>query len=178
MTPRTSLRWRLRDATAEAHARLDACVGAALAHTDGYAAFLRGMQCFVGTAAQALDDQGLRRDAATLSADLADLDSVPLPVQPVAAVDAVRATGWRYVLAGSSLGARVLLPRASRLGFDAEFGARYLALQAGSPAWRAFLESLDADTPHTAADGAIDGARAAFACAQDAMAAAFDAVPA
>ena len=172
----TSLRWRLRDATADAHACLDACVGNAFADAGAYAAFLRGMQRFVAAAARATGDDAARDGEAALAQDLADLDGAPLPAAAAARVDASSATGWRYVLAGSSLGARVLLPRAGALGFDASFGARYLAAQAGGDRWRAFLAGLDAAPVE--AESALAGARAAFACAQDAMDAAFAAVPA
>ena len=174
MTPQPSLRWRLRDATSDAHARLDATVGDAFADATGYSAFLRGMQCFVAAAAGVTRDPALADSQAALRADLADLGLDAAAPILLARADDAAALGWRYVAAGSSLGARVLLPRALGLGFDGAHGARYLALQASSPAWRELVTTLDAvDTAHEAA-AAIAGAHAAFACAQAAMDDAFE----
>jgi heme oxygenase len=178
MTPRTSLRWRLRDATSAAHARLDATVGDAFCDAAGYAAFVRGMQRFVAVAAAMTDDRDLIASQAVLAADLADLGlDAPAPIA-VSRADEASALGWRYVAAGSSLGARVLVPRAQGLGFDAGHGARYLAQQAASGAWRSLLPTLDTVSTPRDTDAALAGACAAFACAEAAMAEAFETLPA
>jgi heme oxygenase len=176
MTPRTSLRWRLRDATSGAHARLDARVGGAFDDPAGYAAFLRGMHAFVATAARVTGDGALVASQAALTADLADLGLDAAPPAAVARADAGAALGWRYVAAGASLGARVLLPRAQGLGFDARHGARYLALQAASGAWRGLIPELEVVSSRDETAAAVAGAHAAFSCAEAAMAEAFDAV--
>lgn len=174
MTPRTSLRWRLRDATSDAHARLDATVGDAFAHATGYSSFLRGMQRFVAVAAGLTRDPALADSQAALDADLADLGLDAAAPILLARGDDGSALGWRYVAAGASLGARVLLPRALGLGFDGGHGARYLALQAGSAAWRELVPTLEAVDTAREAEAAIAGAHAAFACAQAAMDHAFE----
>lgn len=173
MTPRTSLRWRLRDATAQAHARLDARLGGALDDADRYAGFLRGMDGFLAAAAAidpARDHAATRR---ALAADLADLGVAPAGVATPAPVDPAQALGWRYVAAGSSLGARVLLPRARKLGFDADHGARYLAAQAAGSDWGPLLDALDS-VPDADADAVIAGACSAFAWAEHCMPDAFE----
>lgn len=177
MTPRTSLRWRLRDATSDAHARLDAMTANAFDDRMGYAAFLRGMRRFVATAATVTGDAMLVPSLAALTDDLAalDVDAVERDMAPRA--DDATALGWRYVVAGASLGARVLLPKAHALGFDAR-GARYLALQATGTSWRDLQPELDVPAHTARADAAVAGALAAFACARAAMADAFETVPA
>lgn len=164
-----SLRWRLRDATADAHARVDARVGDAFHDTAGYAAFLAGMHAFVRCARAVVGDvddlaaceAALADDLQVLGVPPLDIDAVPAPGRDVARL------GWRYVVAGSSLGARVLVRRAQVLGFDAGHGARYLALHARGDAWTSLLSTLDGLRPDPASEAdACDGARAAFDCAE------------
>jgi heme oxygenase (biliverdin-IX-beta and delta-forming) len=169
MTPRTPLRWRLRDATASAHARLDHHLDAAFDTPAGYAAFLQGMHRFVSGACTALGNAPFAvASAQALRQDLRDLGLALRAPAAVARAAAAEAPGWQYVLAGSSLGARVLRPRAAALGFDAGHGARYLALQAESTAWRDVLAMLDA-VPADAETAACEGALAAFALADACM---------
>lgn len=178
MTPRTSLRWRLRDATAGAHARLDARLAPAFDDIDGYAAFLRGMQRFLRAACTAASGEpALVRSARALTRDLDDLALRPLAPADVVPHSAAAALGWRYVVAGASLGARVLLPRAQALGFDARHGARYLSAQASGTDWRSCLAMLDA-APIDAAEAACEGARRAFAVAEAGFLDALEAQPA
>lgn len=178
MTACSALRWRLRDATTDAHARLDARLGPAFDDAAGYAAFLRGMHRFLRAALAATGgDPVIAASVQAIAQDLADLRLDPLdPAAPVA-VPPGAACGWRYVVAGASLGARVLLPRARALGHDADHGARYLAAQAASDHWRTFLATLDA-APADGDRAACDGARAAFAEAEASMREAFDTVTA
>lgn len=163
-----TLRWRLRDATAAAHARVDARVGD-FHDVAGYAAFLRGMHGFVRCARAVLGDvDDLVACEAALVDDLAVLGHAPAgsdcDVQPTRGMAGL---GWRYVVAGSSLGARVLLRRAADLGFDERHGARYLALHARGDAWTALLGTLDAlRLPAPDERDACDGANAAFACVE------------
>lgn len=166
-----SLRWRLRTATAAAHARVDARVGD-FADVAAYAAFLQAMHRFVRSARRVLGDPAdLVACQAALDADLADLGCTPLPGDgnaPASRDDA--RLGWRYVLAGSSLGARLLVRRVAALGFDGSHGARYLALHAGGDAWPSLLASLDGlHLDETAQRAACDGANAAFAQVERAL---------
>jgi heme oxygenase len=161
----------LRAATAQAHARVDARVGE-FADVAAYATFLQAMHRFVRSAREVLGDPAdLVACQAALDADLADLGRAPLPGAPDTPVSRDDARlGWRYVLAGSALGARLLVRRVAVLGFDATRGARYLALHANGDAWPSLLASLDGlDLDETAQRAACDGANAAFAQVERAL---------
>ncbi|WP_162301479.1 biliverdin-producing heme oxygenase [Cognatilysobacter segetis] len=166
-----TLRWRLRHATAEAHARVDARIGD-FTDVASYAAFLQAMHRFVRSARRVLGDPAdLVACQLALEADLADVGRPPLPGEPDAAPrrDDAR-LGWRYVLAGSALGARLLLRRVATLGFDATRGARYLARHASGDAWPSLLASLDGlHLDETAQRAACDAANAAFAQVERAL---------
>lgn len=145
-SPPASLRWQLRHATAGAHARVDALVGDALADGDRYGGYLQGMHRFMVEAAGALRGRlALAPSVARLAADLRDLRLPGLPATPRAALPCdAAAVGWHYVIAGSSLGARLLARQARGLGFDAASGARYLHHHAAGDDWPVFLAALDA----------------------------------
>jgi len=163
------LRWRLRDATAAAHARIDSQVGDAVADVSGYAAFLRGMHGFVRHARQVLGDaDDLVACEQALADDLAVLGHAPVDVDlDGAATREMARLGWRYVIAGSSLGARLLLRRAQALGFDEARGARYLALHARGDAWRTLLSTLESLRLNAADEAdACEGANDAFLCVE------------
>lgn len=164
-----SLRWRLRDATAAAHARVDARIGDAFDDEAGYAVFLCGMHGFVRCARQVLGDvDDLRACEAAIADDLDVLGhALPAHDHDEAPMRDHARIGWRYVAAGSSLGARVLLRRAMTLGFDGQRGARYLALHARGEAWTSVLATLDGlRLPAGSEQDACDGANAAFACVE------------
>ncbi|HEY4583725.1 MAG TPA: biliverdin-producing heme oxygenase [Lysobacter sp.] len=172
MPPSASLRWRLRDATAAAHARIDSQVGDAVADVAGYAAFLRGMHGFVRHARQVLGDaDDLVACERALADDLQVLGHAPVDVDlDGRATREMARLGWRYVIAGSSLGARLLLRRAEALGFTGTHGARYLALHAGGDAWRTLLSTLDALRLSPADEArACEGANDAFQCVEQCL---------
>lgn len=77
--------------------------------------------------------------------------------------------GTLYVTEGSMLGAQLLLKRARYLGLSDGFGARHLALQAGSPSnWQTFLTILEeSDLPGV--DEAANAANRVFGSAQSAF---------
>ena len=78
--------------------------------------------------------------------------------------------GWRYVIAGSSLGARVLLRRAEALGFTDTHGASYLALHARGDAWRTLLATLESLRLNAAEETtACEGANEAFQCVEQCL---------
>ncbi|MET0544727.1 MAG: biliverdin-producing heme oxygenase, partial [Caulobacterales bacterium] len=110
------------------------------------------------------------RIANLLETDLRDLGIEAMPSDAVVHIDDLAwALGAHYVLEGSALGARVLMPAARTLGFDAHHGARHLDKQASTlENFRAFMELLegieDLDMEQTAA-----GANAAFQSAARAM---------
>jgi heme oxygenase len=152
--PDRSRRTQLRETTSQAHASLDSMVGS-FDSPDTYRTYLRGISAFrkavEGKLASIVGpEHGDRWDAEMFSdlitQDLRDLNVAPQP--PVDAPDLEMSPevllGMLYVLEGSALGARVLYKRAQSLGFDAEFGARHLAVQSRrSDRWPAFLATLE-----------------------------------
>ena len=137
----------LRQATAAAHARIDAIVGGGMHSHVGYAAYLRGMQQLIAVALQALPGhRDLEPCRARLASDLRALQVAPLPppAEPTTSIaaDPVAQLGWEYVICGASVGARYLLRQVHALGYTAEHGAQFLAGHAGSDAWPRFLARL------------------------------------
>lgn len=115
-------------------------------------------------------DYRRRRRSALLAADLAAL-GWPLPSDmrmPHAFAIAKRehALGCIYVVEGSSLGARAILPQIERtLGLTARHGASFFEGfgERGKPLWRACLAQIDAITPTSGeAQRVIDAAEATF----------------
>lgn len=171
-SPTQSRRFLLREATAKAHAALEARVGA-LTSRGAYEAYLLGLHAFRAPVEPLLAAAlpGFTPDliAAELAADLRDLGLRPIAPEPAPDVATpARALGALYVLEGSALGARVLLPQVATLGFDADHGARHLALQAKGAGWREFVARLDAADLDDA--DVIAGADDAFRAAGRAMA--------
>lgn len=168
----------LRAATADAHARVDGLFPHGLACPDDYRRYLLGMHRFAVDYECAIG--ALPRHSAWLSADLGALSLLPLPAQgrcPPAA-HAAR-PGWRYVMAGSSLGARLLLRDARRLGYARGRGADFLEGHAAADDWprlQANLRQLQADdAPAMAA--IVAGAQAAFALVHECLQRAFHRIP-
>lgn len=101
--------------------------------------------------------------------DLADLGQ-PLPELKPSATDfsggtLSQALGWLFVSEGSTLGAAVLLKRASRLGMTENFGARHLAPapEGRGQHWRAFVSALNEQTLSDAEEAQLqEAASAAF----------------
>ena len=167
-----SLHHLLRAHTAVAHARLDAGLGAGFRDARGYAAYLAGMAAFLDDAHGVLGDAGWLADArAAIASDLGR----PRPplAQSGGARDPARLAGWRYVVAGSSLGARVLLREAQALAGAAPRGTvpirtRFLSSFANGDAWPRCLAELrnarfDADGQARACAAALEAFRAAEA---------------
>lgn len=155
-------RFRLRDATAFVHQRLETLAGTGggasglFASPSAYLTYLRVMQPVRARLERQLDVSDAcavygawpkRRIASLLAADLLDLGGSPeavLDESPTRLTDA-EVLGCLYVLEGSALGARLLARAAAGAGLSAAFGARHLHAQAGSPeAWRSFVAILDA----------------------------------
>jgi heme oxygenase len=167
-----SVRWILRDATAEEHARCERLVGP-LDSPAAYHRFLAGKAIFCTAVLRAASQ---RLAAATLAELRGDLDRIAedraamgsdgvLPVVPILrARSQAEAMGMVYVAEGARLGAAVLHRQAtSALGVSAIEGARFLAGGGGSTRWTTFLDALDraVATPEDV-DDAVAGARAAF----------------
>jgi heme oxygenase (biliverdin-IX-beta and delta-forming) len=165
-SPRTGgARARLRQATAELHGRVDAMFPAGLDSRHAYRRYVLGLHRF--TADYEIATAALPRASSWLALDLMALSQPPLTALGVRLplADHAERLGWDYVMAGSSLGARVLLRDAGRLGFDAAHGAAFLARHADGAEWAAVqsrLAGLDVDDARRMAL-AEAGAREAFA---------------
>lgn len=173
---------RLRTATRDDHARLDARFPDGLGDAGTYRSYVRGMHRFVADAAAACAAEGdagatalaarCRTAEADLAADLVSLRASPLAPERLPAIAGPGGwLGWDYVLAGSMLGARQLLVDARGLGHDAARGARFLAHHAEGAGWREVLGRIaaaDADAPlHAAARDAFAHAERCFVRARD-----------
>lgn len=146
--PDASARFALRDATAEAHARLDRLYASLdLAKRDDYAAFLLSHAAAFIPTEDALDDAGAEavspgwsatRRADALRADLAEIGlEAPPPAAPPIFLTEAQLLGGLYVLEGSRLGGALLI-RGVQPGLPIRF------LTPGNPAlWRAFTAKLD-----------------------------------
>ncbi|MDB6453226.1 biliverdin-producing heme oxygenase [Falsirhodobacter sp. 20TX0035] len=161
----------MRDATAEAHAALDAAVGG-FGDRESYAAYLRANLRFRATVEPALKGVAFspwrpRLLLDDLRRDMTDL-GLPLPdPTPAPSLSGSALIGRLYVLEGAALGSQILRKRAQTLGFDATFGARHLSGTVAN--WTAFLSVLDMAEPFDA-DQAVVGATLTFDLARDAFA--------
>lgn len=167
LKPVADLRDRLREATLSAHRQLDGLLAGGLADVATYHAYLRGMHRFISDAEAVLDEPPLR--SLWLSADLVALELPPLPPcgRLQRATGAEERLGWRYVIAGSSMGARLLRRDAQRLGFTAQRGARFLDRHAIDGEWPAVLQQLaEAALPPAREALLVEGAHDAFAAAE------------
>lgn|GEM_PF-519587 len=153
-----SIRFHLRERTAEMHARLDSSIGG-FETREAYRRYLPGMLAFREAAEDAVmnaeyptwfGDWRPCRIAPALRADLRDL-GMDAPEAPYrrhdlghALENAAALLGTLYVLEGSALGARLLFGRAKELGLDEKFGARHLALQTQDrESWRNFVNIME-----------------------------------
>jgi heme oxygenase len=171
----------LRAATSAVHARLDACFPAGLATAGDYRAYLLGMHALVRDAEDALAGAALspgwrrwsdRHRSDRLRHDLDWHRLAPLAVSSGDPIDGdPAAAGLLYVIEGSTLGARLLLADAARLGHGAETGAAFLCHHAGDGSaqrWRGFVAALDLagfDGPQDAA--MFESAATTFQRAED-----------
>ena len=153
-----SRRERLRLATRRHHEALDRLIDEKnhFESLNGYGAWLLSgynfhcdMQMLLAgsAAATVLPLAGMLQRTALLKQDLADLDLLA-PNQPSgtppAPLGTLAAFGTLYVTEGASLGARVLLVRAKKLGLSEHRGARQLAYAAHNLSdWRTFLDILE-----------------------------------
>src|SRR4051812_14754119 len=171
-----SMRALLRSSTAGLHAAVDARFAPLLdAGEAGYRSFLLASAAAVFPLEQALlaagggsllPDWMRRTRAAALRADLADLGitDVALATAPPLA-GAAGMFGALYVLEGSRLGARLLVPDLLAGGSARVRAAtRYLRHGDGHRLWQSFLTHLESSQDVRACPGkAIAGARMAFA---------------
>ncbi|WP_166432824.1 biliverdin-producing heme oxygenase [Luteimonas yindakuii] len=174
LKPVADVRDRLRDATLSAHQRLDGLLASGLADIRTYHGYVRGMHRFIGDAEVVLDEPPLR--SLWLARDLVALEQAPLPPRGVLrrVTDADERLGWQYVIAGSSMGARVLVRDARRLGLTAGRGATFLDRHAIDGEWPGVVRQLQALDPTGTreallARGAHDAFAAAEACLRRAL---------
>lgn len=167
---------RLRAATAESHAALDAVVSSRRLETpQGYGAFLSASAAALAPLEVALEraavtdwlpDWPRRTRRAALVSDLAALGLEPPPSRTAFVPSRDFGVGLLYVLEGSRLGAR-FLARQARAGLD-DPPLAYLTHGAGEDLWRSFLLWLEA-IPKVGfwTDAAEEGARYGFRCFSD-----------
>jgi heme oxygenase (biliverdin-IX-beta and delta-forming) len=167
------LRDRLRAATSQDHATLDAIVSALDFETPfGYAGFLWSSAAALIPLELALERAGvedwledwpLRSRRAALTLDLAHL-GVSIPVsKPQPTPTHGFGAGLLYVLEGSRLGARVLAKRVR--GAGADLPVAYLTHGGDAHPWRSFLTWLEAQPKvGLRTDEAMAGARYGFQC--------------
>ena len=172
----------LREQTREAHARTEAVSGLAKPNLDR-ATYGKALLAF-WSAHQTVDrwlagaDTALPRDESRLvrlREDLKHLGRSPADA-PAAEFDAPppgrpAALGVQYVIEGSALGGRAMLPRLEALGLSAEKGASFFAGLKADPLarWREIVKHLDVSMSHTETRQAGDAAVATFACFQHAF---------
>lgn len=151
-----SLRDRLRDGTANAHARVDALFGSCdVASEQGYAAFLLAQGAAWETLRPLLNDVSVAR-ADALRRDLDGLDlSRPRPLDGVC-LPTEASPGHLYVLEGSRLGSTLLLrdlsARAPALLVKA---SAYLTESAKLETWKQLCTGLQKDRDGCDNDSAI-----------------------
>ena len=173
-----TLHSRLKTATAEQHASLDALMADGFADRLVYARYLQAMRCLVEALAPAPLEAESRQhwarwfDSRRLPGRIVRAEFAQVVVQALQA-PVLPASGWmgaNYVLEGSALGARVLLREAARLG-EREPGIplEFLRHHAErSDRWPRFLAALEALDGPMRTD-ACAGARRGFALVAHAM---------
>jgi heme oxygenase len=175
------LRLCLRSVTAEAHARLDARLGALdLTSLPDYRRFLEAnaaallpLEAALTTARvdEVFPDWQLRSRKAAILEDLARVGGhfEPLPVP--GPLDFGRVLGTMYVLESSRLDARGRLIAVKRSS-DAQVlhATAFLRHGAGHHFWPSFLAVLEGDAATEHETGAIDGAMRAFGMFEQAIA--------
>jgi len=173
----SSLRDRLRAATAESHAALDSQVAAWKIETPlGYGAFLSASALAMAPLELALEragvadwlpDWALRVRRTALARDLAalGLEAPPFSVAHVPSPDF--GAGLLYTLEGSRLGARFLARQVRAAGHGLPLN--YLTQGEGDDLWRTFLAWLEKPNVGTRTDEVEAGARYGFQCFSDAF---------
>jgi heme oxygenase len=173
--PATSVRETLRNATADAHAALDAAIMPLFSAGErGYAEFLLGSAIAVFPLERELERAGVigqipdwpeRSRSAALQGDLDDfaISQVPTITPPAISGEAFL-FGIVYVLEGSRLGAQWLAREAAKHASGrVRNSARYLNHGSGRRLWPGFLERLEASmSVRGDIEATITGARAAF----------------
>lgn len=173
----STLRDRLRAATAESHAILDATVSSWRIETPlGYGAFLSASALALIPLELALEragvadwlpdwDKRVRRTA--LARDLAALGLEAPPFAHAIVPSSDFGVGLLYTLEGSRLGARFLARQVRAAGHGLPLS--YLTQAGGDDLWRTFLAWLEKPNVGTRTDEVEAGARYGFQCFSDAF---------
>lgn len=172
-TSAKGVRHSLRDATADAHERLDACARRInLADRPTYARFLQAQSGPVIALEAALEDFGvhrllpdwrLRSRRAALQHDLEYFCLRAESCTSVRLKSTAQAFGTLYVLEGSRLGARVLLQQILAAAPALKPATVFLSHGADHRLWTSFLQLLEANVGITDLARCAQGAREAFA---------------
>lgn len=157
----TDRRWRLKAATAHAHAHVEdqLAAGEMLDSVGGYRRYLEATfeirsqierEMDLVHAERLLPLWPHRKIASLVAADIMDVGGwvqAPRTVDEGLVDQTVEGIlGVLYVLEGSSLGARIVLKQAEALGMHAQRGARHLAAQSGdAKAWRQLTATIKRD---------------------------------
>jgi len=176
----TGLRGRLKIATAEAHARLDARLGALdLQRRPDYRRFLEASAAallpledalIAAGVARIFPDWPLRQRCGAIIEDVARLGGIAGPLCWIAPPGFSGVLGMMYVLEGSRLGAKVLLSHVAQS--PDPIVARttaYLSHGAGLSLWPSFRTTLEANATLADEAQAIDGALQAFSLFDEAF---------
>lgn len=161
----------LRAHTASAHARVDGGLDGGLRDAHAYAAYLDGMAEFLDAAAAVIGDEPWLTDARRhLARDRGQATSTAMRRHEDSGADPAQVAGWRYVVAGSTLGARLLLRDARALGAGARRGTAFLSSFSASDAWvRCLAQLRDAAFDDASRQRACDAALGAFHAAEAAL---------
>lgn len=170
VAPPVPLHQQLRAHTAAAHARVDGGLADGLRSARDYTAYLEGMAEFIDAAIAVIGAEPWLVEARhRIADDLGRAPSAPRRGAGDALADPARVAGWRYVVAGSTLGARVLLRDARAIEDGAHRGRlAFLSTFTGGDAWPSCLAALrdagfDAATRARACDAALEAFHAAEA---------------
>lgn len=167
---------KLREATASRHAVLDAHVNNSgyFRSRPAYGRYLQGLHAFHNTfdpealrlAPDLLERWGVDKHASLLFRDISALE-----LETASCAESQSShfhlpnrsalVGALYVLIGSSLGARVLLPWAHKLQLPAPGGVLYLTHLAAARDWPSFIGFMEADVEIDETD-LMHGARSTF----------------
>ncbi len=147
MTGPSAAHARLREATADDHARVDASFADGLRDAPTYQRYVRGMHALLNCLENS--DTALAATYATPLALLADdLPALglnaPTPPPPLTFTDNLARLGAGYVIEGSALGARLLLRQAQSRGHSSTQGATFLAyhVDRGYTHWPRLMQAL------------------------------------
>ena len=172
-------RQRLKEATSDAHRRLDKSLmqRGYFSNPEGFGLYLRRMYQFhlkfdnaaLTAGRDWYEAWGLHRHKDWIETDLKKVSIGPMAKPEIVPADTLRVAdrsslaGALYVIAGSSLGARVLHRLTVEHQLPAPSGSYYLSQLAASVRWSEFLAFLE-DADIACETAMLEGAISTFAC--------------